>query len=228
MEHPRSIRSFVLRAGRLSPAQNRALETLMPRWGVAWQETPLDFAALFGRQAPVALEIGFGMGESTISIAQAMPEVNFLALDVHPPGVGNLLKRIEEEGITNIRVMRHDAVEVVERLIPLNSLSRIHIFFPDPWPKARHHKRRLVQPPFIKTLAQHLKPGGVMHLATDWENYAEQMLEVLSHEPLLRNQYEGFAPRPEYRPLTKFEQRGLRLGHGVWDLLFERMPTLVE
>jgi tRNA (guanine-N7-)-methyltransferase len=214
----------VLRAGRLSPAQNRALETLMPRWGVPVpQNGLLDFKTLFGREAPVALEIGFGMGESTVTIAQALPEVDFLALDVHPPGVGNLLKRIEEEGVTNIRVMRHDAVEVVEQWIAPGSLSRIHIFFPDPWPKARHHKRRLVQSPFIHTLAQRLKPGGVMHLATDWENYAEQMLEVLSAEPLLKNQAEGYSPRPDYRPLTKFEQRGLRLGHGVWDLLFERI-----
>jgi tRNA (guanine-N7-)-methyltransferase len=214
----------VLRAGRLSPAQNRALETLMPRWGVPVpQNGLLDFKTLFGREAPVALEIGFGMGESTVTIAQALPEVDFLALDVHPPGVGNLLKRIEEEGVTNIRVMRHDAVEVVEQWIAPGSLSRIHIFFPDPWPKARHHKRRLVQSPFIQSLAQRLKPGGVMHLATDWENYAEQMLEVLSAEPLLKNQAEGYSPRPDYRPLTKFEQRGLRLGHGVWDLLFERI-----
>jgi tRNA (guanine-N7-)-methyltransferase len=214
----------VLRAGRLSPAQNRALETLMPRWGVPVpQNGLLDFKTLFGREAPVALEIGFGMGESTVTIAQALPEVDFLALDVHPPGVGNLLKRIEEEGVTNIRVMRHDAVEVVEQWIAPGSLSRIHIFFPDPWPKARHHKRRLVQSPFIHTLAQRLKPGGVMHLATDWENYAEQMLEVLSAEPLLKNQADGYSPRPDYRPLTKFEQRGLRLGHGVWDLLFERI-----
>jgi tRNA (guanine-N7-)-methyltransferase len=224
VEHPRSIRSFVLRAGRLSPAQNRALETLMPRWGVPLPENnALDFKTLFGREAPVAMEIGFGMGESTVTIAQALPEVDFLALDVHPPGVGNLLKRIEEEGVTNIRVMRHDAVEVVEKWIAPGSLSRIHIFFPDPWPKARHHKRRLVQSPFIHTLAQRLKPGGVMHLATDWENYAEQMLEVLSAEPLLKNQAQGYSPRPDYRPLTKFEQRGLRLGHGVWDLLFERI-----
>jgi tRNA (guanine-N7-)-methyltransferase len=214
----------VLRAGRLSPAQNRALETLMPRWGVPVPPNGLlDFKTLFGREAPVALEIGFGMGESTVTIAQALPEVDFLALDVHPPGVGNLLKRIEEEGVTNIRVMRHDAVEVVEKWIAPGSLSRIHIFFPDPWPKARHHKRRLVQSPFIHTLAQRLKPGGVMHLATDWENYAEQMLEVLSAEPLLKNQAQGYSPRPDYRPLTKFEQRGLRLGHGVWDLLFERI-----
>jgi tRNA (guanine-N7-)-methyltransferase len=224
VEHPRSIRSFVLRAGRLSPAQNRALETLMPRWGVPVpQNGTLDFKTHFGREAPVALEIGFGMGESTVTIAQALPDVDFLALDVHPPGVGNLLKRIEEEGVTNIRVMRHDAVEVVEQWIAPGSLSRIHIFFPDPWPKARHHKRRLVQSPFVHTLAQRLKPGGVMHLATDWENYAEQMLEVLSAEPLLKNQAEGYSPRPDYRPLTKFEQRGLRLGHGVWDLLFERI-----
>lgn len=201
----------------------------MPRWGVAWPNSDqLDFPKLFGREAPVALEIGFGMGEGTISIAKELPQMDFLALDVHPPGVGNLLKRIEEEGLTNIRVMRHDAVEVVEQLIPLMSLSRIHIFFPDPWPKARHHKRRLVQSPFVHLLAQRLKVGGVMHLATDWEEYAQQMLEVLSSEPLLKNQAQGYAPRPDYRPLTKFEQRGLRLGHGVWDLLFWRVPNLVE
>ena len=178
---------------------------------------------LFGRNAPLILEIGFGMGETTIAIARHMPEKDFLAIDVHTPGIGSLLKGIAETGVTNIRVMRHDAVEVVRDMLLPQSLDGIHIFFPDPWPKARHHKRRLIQPAFIQLLASRLKSGGLLHLATDWEDYAQQMLAVLSAETQLKNTASGYAERPSYRPLTKFEQRGLRLGHGVWDVIFSKV-----
>jgi tRNA (guanine-N7-)-methyltransferase len=162
------------------------------------------------------------MGETTADIAQAHPEVNYLGVEVHAPGVGSLLKQIEQRGLSNLRIVQHDAMDVVEHMLAPASLDGVFIFFPDPWPKKRHHKRRLIQPPFVHALALRLKPGGVLHLATDWQEYAEQMLEVLRGEPLLANTVESFAPRPQYRPLTKFEQRGLRLGHGVWDLLFRR------
>jgi tRNA (guanine-N7-)-methyltransferase len=217
-----SIRSFVLRQGRMSPAQTRAYEDLYPRFGLAFTGTPLDFPAAFGRAAPVVLEIGFGMGETTARIAQALPQTNFLGLEVHAPGVGALLKQVEDAGLSNVRVMRHDAVEVVRDMIAPASLAGIHIFFPDPWPKARHHKRRLVQAPFVALLAGRLAPGGYLHCATDWEEYGQQMLEVLAAEPLLENTAPGFAPKPDYRPLTKFEHRGLKLGHGVWDVVFRR------
>jgi tRNA (guanine-N7-)-methyltransferase len=218
----RPIRSFVLRAGRLSPAQARAIEMLWPRFGVDHAATRLDPALLFGRTAPLVLEIGFGMGETTARIAAAHPELDFLAIDVHVPGVGSLLRRIDADGLTNVRVMQHDAVEVVRDMLAPDSLHGIHVYFPDPWPKARHHKRRLLQPPFVELLASRLTPGGYLHCATDWENYAEQMLEVLAGEAQLANSAEGYAERPAWRPLTKFEQRGVRLGHGVWDLLFRR------
>ena len=219
----RGIRSYVLRQGRTSPAQTRAVETLLPRFGVAYQTEPVDLAALFGRVAPTVLEIGFGMGETTAMIAQALPETDFLGIEVHTPGVGALLRLIEESALTNVRIVQHDAVEVVRNMIAAESLAGIHIFFPDPWPKKRHHKRRLIQPAFVAMLASRLRPAGYLHLATDWEEYAQQMLEVLAAEPLLRNTAAGFAPRPGYRPLTKFEQRGLDLGHGVWDLVFRRI-----
>ena len=218
----RGIRSFVLRQGRMSPAQQRALDTLLPRWGVPYAPRPVDFGALFGRVAPVVLEIGFGMGDTTAKIAQAQPEVDFIGVEVHSPGVGALLRRLDENGSTNLRVIQHDAVEVVRDMIAPASLSGVHVFFPDPWPKKRHHKRRLLQPAFVSLLASRLAPGGTLHVATDWEDYAEQILAVLAAEPLLRNTAEGFAPRPDHRPLTKFEQRGLRLGHGVRDLVFRR------
>jgi tRNA (guanine-N7-)-methyltransferase len=218
----RDIRSYVLRQGRTSPAQTRAVETLLPRFGVAYQPEPTDLAALFGRDAPKVLEIGFGMGETTARIAQALPGIDFLGVEVHTPGVGALLRQIEEKSLANVRIVQHDAVEVVRNMIAPGSLGGIHVFFPDPWPKKRHHKRRLIQPPFASLLASRLRPDGYLHLATDWEEYALQMQEVLSAEPLLANTAAGFAPRPGYRPLTKFEQRGLKLGHGVWDLVFRR------
>ena len=218
----RHIRSFVLRQGRVSPAQQRAVETLLPRFGIPYSAQPLDLSQAFGRTAPKILEIGFGMGDSTATIAQAAPENDYLALEVHTPGVGNLLKLIAAQQIPNIRIIQHDAVEVLRDMIEDVSLSGAHIFFPDPWHKARHNKRRLIQAPFVAQLVQKLKPGGYLHVATDWQDYAEQVLRVLSAEPLLENTAADYAPRPEYRPLTKFEQRGIRLGHGVWDLVFRR------
>ena len=220
----RSIRSFVLRQWRMSPAQVRAYEELMPRLGIEYHSQPLDFSQAFGRQAPLILEIGFGMGETTARIAAAMPHLNFLGLEVHAPGVGALLKLVDEQQLSNLRVVRHDAVEVVQNMIAPASLAGIHIFFPDPWPKARHHKRRLIQGDFVALLAGRLAPGGYLHCATDWEEYAQQMLEVLSADPLLINTAVGFAAKPDYRPLTKFEARGLKLGHGVRDVLFRRLP----
>jgi tRNA (guanine-N7-)-methyltransferase len=218
----RHIRSYVLRQGRVSPAQQRACETLLPRFGIEYAARQLDLELAFGRSAPKILEIGFGMGDSTATIALAHPENDYLALEVHTPGVGNLLKLIDAQQITNIRIIRHDAVEVLRDMIGNGSLAGVHIFFPDPWHKARHNKRRLIQAPFIAQLVTKLKPGGYIHVATDWQDYAEQVLAVLSAEPLLENTSENYAPRPDYRPLTKFEQRGIRLGHGVWDLVFRR------
>ena len=221
----RHIRSFVLRQGHLSPAQQRAVDTLMPRYGIPYEAGPLDLDRAFGRSAPKILEIGFGMGDGTATIAAAHPENDYLALEVHTPGVGNLLKLIEERGLTNLRIIQHDAVEVLRDMIADDALDGVHIFFPDPWHKARHNKRRLIQGPFIAKLMPKLKAGGYFHSATDWEDYAVQMLDVLSAEPRLENTAEGYAPRPEWRPLTKFEQRGIRLGHGVWDLLFRKRPA---
>ena len=220
--HPRPVRSYVLRQGRISPAQERALQELLPRYGIEYDARPIDAARIFGRNAPLVLEIGSGMGETTAVIAQARPETDFLALEVHGPGVGSLLKKIAELDLANLRVMRHDANEVIEQMIGDAMLDGVHVFFPDPWPKKRHHKRRLIQPPFAAALARKLKPGGYLHLATDWEEYAGQMLQVLSAEPLLRNDASGYSERPTYRPLTKFEARGLRLGHPVRDLIFRR------
>jgi tRNA (guanine-N7-)-methyltransferase len=222
----RPIRSFVLRQGRVSSAQLRYLDDMMPKVGIAYRPEALDFAATFGREAPTVFEIGFGMGETSAKIATARPDTNFIEVEVHTPGVGSLCKLVAEGEIGNIRIIQHDAVEVLRDMIPENSLAGAHIYFPDPWPKKRHHKRRLVQPPLIALLASRLAPGGYLHCATDWEEYALQMLEVLSAEPLLENTVDnshgGFAPRPDYRPLTKFEQRGIRLGHGVWDVIFRR------
>jgi tRNA (guanine-N7-)-methyltransferase len=216
------IRSFVLRQGRVSNAQRRNYDELMPVWAIPYGTQTLDFAQIFGRQAPTIFEIGFGMGETTATIAKNHPENNYIALEVHTPGVGSLLKDIHEQGIQNIRIIQHDAVEVLRDMIPLNSLDGVHVFFPDPWPKKRQQKRRLLQGPMVKAIAEHLKPGGYLHSATDWEEYAQQMLEVYSAEPLLENTADGFAPKPEYRPQTKFETRGLRLGHGVWDVVFRK------
>lgn len=218
----RSIRSFVLRQGRMSPAQQRHLDEMMPRIGIAYRVAPLDLDAAFGRAAPKIVEIGFGMGETTARIAAAQPECDFLAIEVHGPGVGNLCKRIAEEGLSNLRIVQHDAVEVLRDMIGAGRLAGVHIFFPDPWHKKRHNKRRIVQPEFVALLAARLAPGGYVHCATDWEDYAQWMLEVLSAEPLLENTTDAFAPRPAHRPLTKFENRGLKLGHGVWDLVFRR------
>ncbi len=218
----RPIRSFVLRQGRVSNAQQRALDELKPRYAIPFQAELLDLDQAFGRAAPKILEIGFGMGETTARIAAAHPENDYLAIEVHSPGVGSLLKQIGELGLANVRIMQHDAVEVLKRMIPDASLDGVHIFFPDPWPKKRHHKRRLIQAPLVALLCDKLKPGGYFHAATDWQEYAEHILAVLAAEPRLVNSAEGYAPRPGYRPLTKFEQRGLRLGHGVWDLVFRR------
>ncbi len=221
----RHIRSFVLRQGRVSVAQQRAIDTLLPRYGIAYSAQPLDLDVVFSRSAPKILEIGFGMGDSTATIARARPDNDYLCLEVHTPGVGNLLKVIEEQGIRNIRIMQHDAVEVLRDMIADASLDGVHIFFPDPWHKARHNKRRLIQSPFIAQLVQKIKPGGYIHVATDWQDYAEQVLRVFCAEPLLINTAQDYAPRPTYRPLTKFEKRGLNLGHGVWDLVFRRQEN---
>ena len=217
---PRGIRSFVLRAGRMGPGQARALAELGPRYLLPYAPQPVDFGAAFGRVAPRVLEIGFGMGDATAAIAQALPGTDFIGVEVHAPGVGALLKRIGELGLTNLRLIRHDAVEVLQQMIAPETLAGVHLFFPDPWHKKRHHKRRLVQPGFVGLLASRIAPGGYLHCATDWQPYAEQMLAVLAAEATLRNSAEAYAPRPAYRPLTKFEQRGLKLGHGVWDLVF--------
>lgn len=218
----RHIRSFVLRQGHLSPAQQRAVDTLMPKYGIPYENKILDLDQAFGRSAPKILEIGFGMGDSTATIAQAHPENDYLCLEVHTPGVGNLLKLIDAQQIANIRIVQHDAVEVLRDMIADASLDGMHIFFPDPWHKARHNKRRLIQSPFIAKLVQKIKPGGYIHAATDWQDYAEQILRVFGEEILLENTATDYAPRPEYRPLTKFEKRGINLGHGVWDLVFRR------
>jgi tRNA (guanine-N7-)-methyltransferase len=221
-EMRRPIRSYVLRQGRVTAAQQRAYDELLPRFGVAFQLAPLDLDRAFGRDAPKVLEIGFGMGETTAAIAAAHPETDYLGIEVHTPGVGSLLKRIGELALANVRIVQHDAVEVLSHMIAPGTLDGCHIFFPDPWPKKRHHKRRLLQPAFVALLASRLKSGGYVHCATDWEEYAAQMLEVLCAEPQLGNTVAGYAPRPDYRPLTKFEERGLNLGHGVWDLVFRR------
>jgi tRNA (guanine-N7-)-methyltransferase len=242
----RPIRSFVLRTGRMGTGQERALAELGPRYVLPYAPELLDLNALKSialsahfirvssqnspknspdntpNNSPVVLEIGFGMGDATAKIAQALPDTFFIACEVHTPGVGALLRLIGEERIDNIRIVQHDAVEVLSSMIAPKSLDGIHIFFPDPWHKKRHHKRRLIQPPFVATLCQHLKPGGYLHLATDWQPYAEQMLQVLSQEPTLDNTAKDYAPKPAYRPETKFERRGLKLGHGVWDLVFRK------
>jgi len=217
------IRSFVHRRGHITQGQREALETLLDKWSIPYADRRLDLDAAFGRQAPTVLEIGFGMGETSQQIAQARPGDNFLGVEVFNAGVGSLLRRIEETGLQNLRIVQHDAVEVVRDMIAPDTLAGVHVYFPDPWPKKRHHKRRLIQPPFVALLASRIAPGGYLHCATDWQEYAVQMLEVLGAEPLLRNTVADYAPRPDYRPQTKFETRGLRLGHGVWDLIFQRI-----
>ena len=220
----RPIRSFVRREGRITKAQERALTELWPRYGVDAGDAPLDLCALFGRKAPVHVEIGFGNGDVLAAMAARHPEYDYLGIEVHRPGIGALLRRLEAAGLGNARVMRADAKEVLARNIPDAALSAVNIFFPDPWPKKRHHKRRLIQPEFAELVRRKLQPGGMLHLATDWRDYAEQMLDVLSQTPGFENTAAAgaFAPRPEERPLTKFEQRGKRLGHEVYDLSFRR------
>lgn len=220
----RAVRSFVRREGRLTTAQQRALDELLPHFGVRPADE-LDLDALFGRHAPRTLEIGFGDGASLAQMADAAPEQDFLGIEVHRPGVGHLLLEIERRELANVRVICADAVEILERYIPPASLDRVLLFFPDPWPKKRHHKRRILQPSFVALIHSRLKPGGVFHMATDWQHYAEQMLEVMEAAHGFRNHAGrgAYSPRPDYRPETKFERRGLRLGHGVWDLVFVRM-----
>ena len=224
-QQQRRIRSYVLRTGRMTPGQQRAFDDNWARWGLEQADGDPDFDRVFGRPGPRVLEIGFGMGQSLVEMAAAAPEKNFIGIEVHKPGVGRLLHSMADQQVNNIRVYCHDAVEVLQDCVADASLDTVQIFFPDPWHKKRHHKRRLIQPAFVTQLVRKLRPGGLLHLATDWENYAEQMMEVLTAEQDLRNTCAAgeFAPRPEYRPLTKFEQRGERLGHGVWDLLFTRV-----
>jgi tRNA (guanine-N7-)-methyltransferase len=220
-EH-RPIRSFVVRAGRMSTKQTRGLTEGMARYGMPYTSDLCEWSRCFGRAAPLVLEIGSGMGQTTVEIAAAQPEKNFVAVEVHPPGVGNLCNLIDERDISNVRVIQHDAVEVLQRMIAPNSLAGVHVYFPDPWHKKRHHKRRLIQPPLVALIASRLAAGGYLHLATDWLPYAEQMLDVLRAEPLLKNTADGYVQRPAWRPETKFEKRGINLGHEVKDLLFER------
>jgi tRNA (guanine-N7-)-methyltransferase len=229
--HPRTIRSFVMRAGRTTVGQQRALDTLGAQFLIPFQSHPVQPDALFldkHKDCPLVLEIGFGMGEATAAIAATLPNTRFLACEVHPPGVGALLARIDQAGLDNLRLINHDAVQVIDQMLPDACLDGIHIFFPDPWHKKRHNKRRLIQAEFVDKLVAKLRPGGTIHAATDWQDYAVQMLQTFSSCPALRNQSlraDGFSDKPSYRPLTKFENRGLRLGHGVWDLVFERRTT---
>ena len=217
------IRSFVTRAGRLSTAQARAIETLGPQFCLPYTKQPLALDEIFARSGPTIFEIGFGMGETSAAIAAQMPDKNFIGVEVHTPGVGSLLKLIGEQQLSNLRLIQHDAVEVLTHMIAPLSLAGAHVFFPDPWHKARHNKRRLLQAPLVQLLASRIASGGTLHCATDWQDYAEQMLAVLSAEPTLKNTADGYAPRPDYRPVTKFEKRGVRLGHGVWDLVFQKI-----
>ncbi len=221
-KHLRPIRSYVLRQGRMSPAQTRAYDELGPAFSLPYAPGVIDYKNVFGRQAPTVVEIGFGMGESTAAIAGLMPDHNFIGIEVHSPGVGALLKLIAEQQLTNLRIVQHDAVEVLKHMIADGSLHGLHIFFPDPWPKKRHHKRRLIQPELVRLLTSKLQDGGYVHLATDWEEYAHHMLEVLGGEPGLVNTASGFAPRPVYRGTSGFERKGLAKGHDVWDLVFRR------
>ncbi len=218
----RPIKSFVTRPGRMGTGQIKALAELGPKFVLPYKVERLDTAATFGRSAPLVLEIGFGMGAATADIAQTLPDHDFIGCEVHEPGVGALLKLIGERDIGNIRIVQHDAVEVLRDMIGEAALDGVHIFFPDPWHKKRHNKRRLIQAPFVANLVKHIKPGGYLHCATDWQPYAEQMLDVLSAEPALANTAPGYADKPAYRPLTKFENRGIQLGHGVWDLVFRK------
>ncbi len=222
-QQPRRVRSFVRRGGRLTPGQQRALEELWPKFGLAFEQA-LSLAATFGRSAAVTLEIGFGNGASLAEMAANDADRDFLGIEVHRPGVGRLLMELERRGLRNVRVFCHDAVEVLEQSIPDAALDRVLLFFPDPWPKKKHHKRRIVQPGFVALIARKLKPGGRFHLATDWQPYAQHMLEVMEASPAFVNcKGKGrYSARPGYRPVTKFERRGQRRGHGVWDLIYRR------
>jgi tRNA (guanine-N7-)-methyltransferase len=220
--HPTHIRSFVNRRSHITQGQQEAIDAFLTKWSLAYRPSLLNLTETFEREAPTILEIGFGMGETTEKIALARPDDNFLGVEVFNAGVGALLKRIEASSLSNIRIIQHDAVEVLRDMLAPQSLVGVHIYFPDPWPKTRHHKRRLIQPPLVELLASRMAPGAYIHCATDWQHYAEQMLAVLSAETSLQNSCEGFAPRPDFRPLTKFENRGLRLGHGVWDVIFTK------
>ena len=222
----RKIQSFVRREGRITPGQKRALAELWPKYGIS-ADTPADLDTLFGRHAPRTLEIGFGNGETLARLAEQQPEHDFIGIEVHRPGVGHLLQSLEQRGIKNVRIYNEDAVVVLEKCLPDNSIDRLLLFFPDPWHKKRHHKRRIVQPGFIKLVANKLKPGGILHMATDWEDYAEHMLAVMQASEEFSNCADSgrYSPKPGYRPVTKFELRGRRLGHGVWDLLFVRRPS---
>lgn len=223
-KYMRKVRSFVLRAGRMTESQQKAMDEVWPRMGLTLEHGLLDLNDVFGREAPVVLEIGFGMGDSLIEMAKNQPEKNYIGIEVHRPGVGRLLSNADKEGLNNIRVFCEDAIEVLAQSIPDGSLDCIQLFFPDPWHKKRHHKRRIVQPELAESLRKKLKVGGVFHMATDWENYAEHMMEVMSAAPGYKNVAgEGaFSPQPQWRPVTKFQRRGEKLGHGVWDLMFER------
>ncbi len=223
----RRIRSFVLRQGRVTKGQAHALEVSLPKFGIKYEVKPLNLDQVFGRQnSPKILEIGFGMGETTAKIAHTLPQCDFLAVEVHTPGVGALLKLVEEEALTNIRIIQHDVVDILENMLADASLDGVHIFFPDPWHKARHHKRRLIQAAFVKLLCRKLKVGGYLHIATDWQEYAQWVMDVLNAEPLLQNTAQNYAEKPSYRPLTKFENRGIKLGHGVWDMVFKRQSLM--
>jgi tRNA (guanine-N7-)-methyltransferase len=245
--YPKTIKSFVRRAGRTTSGQAKAFDDLGPRFILPYQSHAIDLIAAYADStgadgqkepdngdatppSPLVLEIGFGMGEATAHIAAVMPGTRFLCCEVHPPGVGALLKRIGEQDLRNIRIVAHDAVEVIDNMLAPASLDGVHIFFPDPWHKKKHNKRRLIQAPLIAKLAARIKPGGYLHCATDWQPYAEQILQVLTDEPQLTNPWAishpelgGYAPKPHYRPLTKFENRGIKLGHGVWDVVFVRV-----
>jgi tRNA (guanine-N7-)-methyltransferase len=220
----KAIRSFVIRGGRITEGQKKAFDDHWQHYGLSLFNGKLDWTAIFGRRAPVVLEIGFGMGDSLLAMAQAEPDKDFVGIEVHPPGVGRLINNAGEYDVRNLRVFMADANDVLADCVPDNSLSRIQIYFPDPWHKKKHHKRRLVQSEFVQQLRAKLVVGGILHLATDWQNYAEHMLELMSSADGYRNVVgDGYSPRPEFRPVTKFERRGERLGHGVWDLLFERI-----
>lgn len=220
---PQRIKSFIRRQGRLTPGQQHAIDTLWDRYCLN-PDVDYDFSEVFGRTAPIIMEIGFGNGTSLVEMAEANPELNYIGLEVHTPGVGHILRLIEDKGLNNIRLYNHDAVEVLENRIKDGTLTGLHLFFPDPWHKKKHHKRRIVRPDFVGLLTRKLRSGGYFHAATDWQHYAEEMLTILSANSELTNTSEtrDYCPRPDYRPLTKFEQRGIRLGHGVWDIIFTR------